>query len=156
MTTKRLGIIGVVVTAVGLLLALAFWPLTSVSGAELAAARSGNEYIGYPTGSRITVRERVIDVIFANPFGTPSTTLQLDDANPDVDTSVLVRGDARGIVAPGDIVYLSAVLQTVFGASYWEVSTPADVHQSWPIDALFYGLMAAGVMVLVVAAFRRK
>ena len=38
---------------------------------------------------------------------------------------------------------------------YWVVATPGDIHPSWPVDAVFYGIMAAGVAVLAYAALQR-
>ncbi len=149
-----------VLTLVGLVLALGFWPLATVSGAELLAARNGNQYTGYAPGARITIHEKVLDVTFTSFLGSPFTNLELDDGNPEVSTSILVRGDARNVVAAGDTVYAAAVLQsvTILGTPfyYWEVATPADVHPSWPVDAIFYGTMAAGVAVLAYAALRRS
>ena len=54
------------------------------------------------------------------------------------------------------MIFAAAVLQVITGFYYWEVATPGAVHMSWPIDALFYGVMAAGVVVLGVAAFRKR
>ena len=160
MRVSKLAIVGLVLTVVGAILAVGFWPLTSMSGAELLAARSGSRYLGFAPGARITVHEKVIGVSFANFLGTPFTTLDLDDGNPDVATTVAVRGDARGVVAIGDVIFASAVLQsvTILGSQfdYWEVATPADLQPSWPVDAVFYGLMAVGVVVLAFAAFRKS
>lgn len=158
MRINRLAVIGLTVTVIGLLLAVGFWPLTSLSGAKLLAAKQGSEYPGYATGARITVHEKVLNVSFASFLGTSFTALELDDGDSSQATSVLVRGDARGVVGNGDVVYASAVLQTltILGSpfDYWEVSTPSDVHVSWPVDAVFYGIMAAGVAVLALAALR--
>ncbi len=159
MRIKRLAIIGLGLTVAGLLLVVGFWPLTSESGAKLLASKNGNQYSGYAPGARITIHEKILNVSFSNFLGNPHTFLELDDGNPDVTTTILVSGDARGVVAPGNVIFASAVLQSVsfggFPFEYWEVATPGDVHQSWPVDALFYGIMAAGVALLVVAAFRK-
>lgn len=154
---KRLAIIGLVLTIVGLFLAVGYWPLTTLSGSELAAAWDGDEYVGYPVGSRVTIHERVLNVDYPSIFGT--TLLELDDGDPSQPTSILVRGDATSVVRPNDVIYTSAVLQEVtivFTFLVWEVPTPADIHPSWPVDALFYGVMAAGVAVLAYAALRKK
>ena len=135
---------------------MGFWPLLTVSGSELLASRSGNQYAGYAKGDRITIHEKVLDVTFADFFGTPTTTLFLEDGNPDVTTAILVRGDARGVVTAGDVIWAGAVLQSYLGAQYWEVATPGDVHPSWPVDAVFYGTMAAGVAILAYAALRKS
>lgn len=152
---NRLAIIGLGLTVAGLLLVVGFWPLTSVNGADLLAARNGNQYNGYSQGSQITVHEKVLDVSFTNFFGNPTTTLEIEDGNPNAPTVIYVRGDARGVVSPGDVIFAYATLQVIGGFYYWEVASPANVHLSWPIDAVFYGTMAAGVVVLGVAAFRR-
>ncbi len=152
---NRLAVTGLGLTVAGLLLVVGFWTLTSVSGADLLASRNGNQYTGYTQGSQITVHEKVVDVSFTNFFGNPTTTLEIEDGNPNEPTVIYVRGDARGVVSPGDVIFAYATLQLVTGFYYWEVASPGNVHLSWPIDALFYGIMAVGVVVLGVAAFRK-
>ncbi|TLZ80932.1 MAG: hypothetical protein E6K11_04090 [Methanobacteriota archaeon] len=156
MKIRRLAIVGLGLTVAGLLLVVGFWPLTSLSGAKLLAARNGSQYPGYAQGAQITVHERVISVSFSNFFGNPTTTLELDDGDPNVVTAILVKGDARSVVSEGDVIYATAVLQVVGSFYYWEVATPGNVHQSWPIDAIFYGVMGTGVVVLAIAAFRKS
>jgi len=152
---NRLAVTGLGLTVAGLVLVVGFWPLASVSGADLLASRNGNQYTGYTQGSQITVHEKVVDVSFTNFFGNPTTTLEIEDGNPNEPTVIYVRGDARGVVSPGDVIFAYATLQLVTGFYYWEVASPGNVHLSWPIDALFYGIMAVGVVVLGVAAFRK-
>ena len=152
---NRLAVTGLGLTVAGLLLVVGFWTLTSVSGADLLASRNGNQYTGYTQGSQITVHEKVVDVSFTNFFGNPTTTLEIEDGNPNEPTVIYVRGDARGVVSPGDVIFAYATLQLVTGFYYWEVASPGNVHLSWPIDALFYGIMAVGVVVLGGAAFRK-
>ena len=135
---------------VGALLAVGFWPLASVSGAQLLEAHQGNEYVGYPVGSRILIREKVLAVGYALGF----STVEVEDGDPDVPTTFVVRGDARAAAPVGSFVYASAVLQQV-GFVYWEVATPGDVHASWPVDTAFYLIIGLGVLLLAVAAFRR-
>jgi hypothetical protein len=155
---NRLAAIGLGLTVAGLLLFVGFWPLTSVSGADLRESRSGNQYAGYTQGSQITVHEKIRDVAFMNFFGIPTTTLEIEDGTPNPSTFLYVRGDARAVVSPGDVIFAYATLQVITSVSfyYWEVASPGDVHLSWPVDALFYGMMAAGVVVLGVAAFRKR
>ncbi len=153
---RRLAVAGLTLTVIGLVLTVGFWPLTSVSGTALRAARNGNQYTGYSQGARITVHERILAVNFASAFGSQLTELELDDSDPSVTTSIYVRGDARAVVAPGDMIFASAVLQSVpFDGYYWEVASPGDVHLSRLVDGLFYGAMGAGVLVLAFAAFRK-
>ncbi|TLZ77652.1 MAG: hypothetical protein E6K08_03100 [Methanobacteriota archaeon] len=156
MKIRRFAIVGLGLTVAGLLLVVGFWPLTSLSGAKLLAARNGSQYPGYAQGAQITVHERVISVSFSNFFGNPTTTLELDDGDPNVVTAILVKGDARSVVSEGDVIYATAVLQVIGSFYYWEVATPGNVHQSWPIDAIFYGVMGTGVVVLAIAAFRKS
>jgi len=156
MKIRRFAIVGLGLTVAGLLLVVGFWPLTSLSGAKLLAARNGSQYPGYAQGAQITVHERVISVSFSNFFGNPTTTLELDDGDPNVVTAILVKGDARSVVSEGDVIFATAVLQVIGSFYYWEVATPGNVHQSWPIDAIFYGVMGTGVVVLAVAAFRKS
>jgi len=156
MKIRRLAIVGLGLTVAGLLLVVGFWPLISLSGAKLLAARNGNQYPGYAQGAQITVHEKVISVSFSNFFGNPYTTLELDDGDPNVVTAILVKGDARSVVSEGDVIFATAVLQVVGSFYYWEVATPGNIHPSWPVDALFYGVMGTGVVVLAVAAFRKS
>ena len=151
---NRLAVIGLGLTVAGLLLVVGFWPLTSVSGSDLLASRNGNQYNGYTQGSQITVHEEVVDVNYTYFFGN-ITTLELQDGDPNRETVIYVQGDARGVVAPGEVIYASVVLRFISGFYYWYVASPMDVHLSWPVDALFYGIGAAGVVVLGVAAFRK-
>jgi hypothetical protein len=155
---ERLPMIGLGLTVAGALLAVGFWPLVSVSGAHLLASRNGNQYNGYGPGSRITVHEMVLNVTYFTLFGNQYTALELEDGNPNQATVIYVRGDARGVVGPGEVIFASAVLQVIPSVSfyYWEVATPADVHPSWPVDAVFYGTMTAGVAILAIAAFRKR
>ena len=156
---RKLAALGIAITLIGLVLVLAFWPLTSVSGADLLASRlatQNSSYAGYSEGSRITIHERVLDVTFTNFFGNQVTTLELDDGDGSATTGIYVVGDARGVVANGNVIYASAVLRLLFGSVYyWEVSTPQDIHASWPVDAVFYGVMASGALVLAYAGLRK-
>ena len=163
MKIRRFAIVGLGLTVAGLLLVVGFWPLTSLSGAKLRGpiagscnVTNGSQYPGYAQGAQITVHERVISVSFSNFFGNPTTTLELDDGDPNVVTAILVKGDARSVVSEGDVIYATAVLQVIGSFYYWEVATPGNVHQSWPIDAIFYGVMGTGVVVLAIAAFRKS
>jgi len=153
---NRLAVIGLGMTVAGILLVVGFWPLFSVSGADLLAARNGNQYTGYSQGSQITVHEKVVEVSFSNFFGNPTTTLEIEDGNPNEDTVIYVRGNALNVVSPGDVMFAYATLQLIAGFYFWEVASPGNVHLSWPIDAVFYGIGAAGVVVLGVAAFRKR
>ncbi len=153
---RRLAILGLAITLVGVLLAVGFWPLASVSGSQLLAARSGNTYAGYAPGERITIHAKVVDVSYAQTFGTSLTQLHLDSGDPNNPVSVYVQGDARAVVSGGEVIFASAVLQTAFGVQYWQVATPSDVHPAWILDAAFDGTMIVGVILLAVAAFRTK
>jgi len=156
---RRLAIVGLTLTLAGLGLAVGFWPLYSVSGADLFASRNVNppSYSGYAPDARITIHERVLGVNVLNFFGSQVTSLELDDGGAQPTTTVYVQGDASGVVKDGDVIYASAVLRFIPSANfyYWEIATPGDVHQSWPVDAVFYGIMAVGVAVLAYAALRK-
>jgi hypothetical protein len=153
---RRLAILGLALTIVGVVLALGFWPLASVSAAHLLAAQSGNTYVGYAPGERITIHAKVLDVSYAQFFGTPLTQLQLDSGDPNNPVSIYVQGDARSVVSLGEVIFASAVLQTVFGGQYWQIATPADVHPAWIVDVAFDATVIVGVILLAVAAFRNK
>ncbi len=114
---NRLAVIGLGLTVAGLLLVVGFWPLTSVSGADLLASRNGNQYNGYTQGSQITVHEEVVDVTYTYFFGN-ITTLELQDGDPNRETVIYVQGDARGVVAPGEVIYASVVLRFISGFYY--------------------------------------
>ncbi len=156
---KRLALVGLALTLAGLGLAVGFWPLFSVSGADLLASRNVNppSYYGYAPDARITIHERVAAVNVFNFFGSQVTSLELDDSSAQQTTLIYVQGDASGVVKDGDVIYASAVLRFIPSANfyYWEIATPGDVHQSWPVDAVFYGIMAVGVAVLAFAALRK-
>ncbi len=156
---KRLPIIGLALTLAGLGLAVGFWPLFSVSGADLLASRNVNPpaYYGYSPDARITIHERVLDATVFNFFGSQVTSLELDDSSAQQTTLVYVQGDASGAVKAGDVIFTSAVLRFIPSVNfyYWEIATPDDVHQSWPVDAVFYGIMGTGVAVLAYAALRK-
>jgi len=154
---KRLAIVGIVLALVGLLLAVAYWPLTSVSGPQLRADEQGNGFLGYAVGARITIHEKIDNVSYAQIFGPSVTTLWMDSGDPNNPVPVYVQGDARPVVTPGEVVYMPATLeQTVFGIEYWQVSSPSDVHAAWPVDAVFYGALGLGVICLVADAVRNR
>ena len=74
-------------------------------------------------------------------------------------TVIFVRGNPTGVVAPGDMIFASAVLQvvTILGSSfhYSEAATPGDVHPSWPVGTVFYGAMGTGVVILAIVSPRK-
>jgi len=156
---RRLALVGLALTLAGLGLAVGFWPLFSVSGADLLASRNVNppSYYGYSPDARITIHERVLVVNVFNFFGNEVTSLELDDSSAQQTTTVYVQGDASGVVKAGDVIFASAVLRFISSANfyYWQIATPGDVHQSWPVDAVFYGIMGVGVAVLAYAALRK-
>lgn len=150
---KRLAILGIVLALVGLVLAVAYWPLTSVSGSTLHANQSGSGYLGYAAGTRITIHEKVDNVSYTS-FPSPTTILYIDSGDPGHPVSVLVQGDARPVVTLGETVYMSATLQEFLGIQYWQVASPSDVHAAWPVDAAFYATLGAGVVLLIADAMR--
>src|SRR2546430_15760678 len=123
---NRPAVIGLGLAVAGILLVVGFWPLFSVSGADLLASRSGNQYLGYTQGSQITVHEKVLDVSFTNFFGTPTTTLEIEDGNSNDATVIYVRGDARAAVSPGDATFASATLQLITGFYYRQAACPGQ------------------------------
>src|SRR5947209_19813684 len=98
MRMNRLAAIGLGLTVAGILLVIGFWPLFSVSGVDLLASRSGNQYTGYTQGSQITVHEKVLDVSFTNFFGNPTTPVEIEDGNPHDATVLYVRADGRSVL----------------------------------------------------------
>ena len=154
---KRLAIVGVVLALVGLVLAVAYWPLTSVSGSQLRADEQGNGFLGYAVGATITIHERIDNVSYAQVFGPSVTVLWMHSGAPNNPVPVYVQGDARHAITPGETVYMPAVLEkTVLGIEYWQVSSPSDVHAAWPVDAAFYGALGLGVVCLVADAVRNR
>lgn len=151
---KRLAVVGIVLALVGLFLAVAYWPLTSVSGPQLRADEQGNGYLGYAVGAKITIHEKVDNVSYSSLLG-PTTVLWIDSGDPSSPVGVIVQGDARPVVTRGEVVYMPAVLeQAAFGIEYWQVSTPSDVHAAWPIDAACYGALGLGVVMVIADAVR--
>lgn len=153
---RKLAVAGLILTIVGILLVVGFWPLTSVSPSQLLAAHSNGSYAGYAVGTRITIHGQVMDASYADYFGAPLTRLDLNSGDPNNPVSVYVQGDARGAVTPGETVYMSAVLEQVFGVEYWQVSTPTDVHAAWPVDYGMYGLTVLGVVMVGVGSLSRR
>lgn len=154
---KRLAIVGVVLALVGLVLAVAYWPLTSVSGTQLRADEQGNGYLGYAVGAQVTIHEKVDNVSYSSFLGPSVTVLWMDSGDPGNPVPVYVEGDARSVVTPNEVVYMPATLeQTVFGIEYWQVASPTNVHAAWPIDATFYGAIGLGVACLAVDAARHR
>lgn len=152
---KRLAIVGIVIALVGLLLVVAYWPLTSVNGAQLRADEQGGGFLGYAVGAKITIHEKIDNVSYVSLLGPSTTVLWIDSGDPNNPVPVYVQGDARSVVTPGEVVYMPAVLeQTVLGLQYWQVSTPSDIHPAWPIDAAFYGTLGVGVVLVVADALR--
>ena len=154
---KRLAIAGIVLALVGLLLAVAYWPLTSVSGSQLRADEQGNGFLGYAVGAKVTIHEKIDNVSYSSLLGPSITVLWIDSGDPNNPVPVYVQGDARPVVTPGEVVYMPAVLeQALLGFQYWQVSTPSDIHAAWPVDAAFYGAIGLGVVFLVVDAVRSR
>lgn len=79
---QRFAVIGLALTVAGVVLAVGFWPLVSLSGVQLLAARSGNQYPAYAPDTRILIRERVIGIAFASFFGTQLTASNWMTATP--------------------------------------------------------------------------
>ncbi len=150
---KRLAIVGVVIALAGLLLVVAYWPLTSVSGAQLRADESGGGYTGYAVGATATIHGKVDNVSYLPLLGT--TVLGIDSGDPNNPVPVYVEGDARPVVTPGEDVYMRATLEpAILGIDYWQVSTPSDIHAAWPIDYAFYGAVGFGVVLVVADTLR--
>ena len=70
---KRLAIVGIVIALVGLFLAVAYWPLTSVSGPQLRASESNGNFVGYPVGARVTIQEQVLNFSYFFFFVSETT-----------------------------------------------------------------------------------
>ena len=154
---KRLAIVGIALALVGLLLAVAYWPLTSVSGPQLRAAEQGTGFLGYAVGAKVTIHEKVDNVSYSSFLGPSVTILWIDSGDPNNPVPVYVQGDARPVVTPGEVVYMPAVLEeTLLGIQYWQVSTPSDIHAAWPVDAAFYGAMGLGVVFIIVDTARSR
>ena len=154
---KRLAIVGIALALVGLLLAVAYWPLTSVSGPQLRADEQGNGFLGYAVGAQVTIHEKVDNVSYSSFLGPSVTILWIDSGDPNNPVPVYVQGDARPVVTPGEVVYMPAVLEeTLLGIQYWQVSTPSDIHAAWPVDAAFYGAMGLGVVFIIVDTARSR
>jgi hypothetical protein len=149
---ERLAILGLVLTVSGAVLSVGFWPLASVSGAELLAAQSTGQY---GPGSRVFIREKVVDLAYTNVFGANRTMLELEDGDPNAGTYIFVHGDARPGVARGSYYYFSATRTSYGLGTYWDVASPAEIQPSLPIDALFFADLVIGVLLLAIVAFRK-
>ncbi len=154
---KRLAIVGPFIALVGLLLAVAYWPRTSVSGAQLRGDGSGNGFTGYAVGAMATIHARVDNVGYASFFGGSSTVLWIDSGDPSNPVPAYVEGDARPVVTPGETVYMPATLErNVLGIEHGQVSSPSDIHAAWPIDSAFYGAVGLRVVLVVADALRGR
>lgn len=142
---------GIALVVVGLFLVFGFWPLFSVNGVKLAAAQSGGSYYGYAPGAQVLLHDKVVDVSYSAVLGV--TYLDFNSGDPNAPFTVIVQGDARGVVAPGETIYATAYLQSgLLGLEAWEIPSPGNIQQAWPVDALFYGVTGVGVLSLLVAA----
>ncbi|MEK6988305.1 MAG: hypothetical protein AABX97_09505, partial [Candidatus Thermoplasmatota archaeon] len=90
-------VVGVVLSILGLLLVVGFWPLVSVSGSRLYGARLGNGYAGWSPGAQILIHEKVLNVTYTDFLGNQRTAIQIDTGNPTNQMAVFVDGDARGV-----------------------------------------------------------
>ncbi len=148
---RKLVAAGIVLLVVGLFLSAGFWPLFSVNGVKLAAAKSGNTYEGYSPGSQVLLHDKVLNVSYVGILD--NSFIQVDSGNPNNPLLIVVQGDARGRVAPGDVIYATAILQSgLAGIEYWQIPSPGYIQPSWPLDALFYGTAGLGALCLVAAA----
>lgn len=152
-------LLGLVLLAVGVLLLVGFWPLASYDGRELLAARSGNDYVGFAPGDTVLFRGLALDVAFVDlPFTEEDFTLvEVQDGDPDEDTVVVVRGDARGRIAEGSEFYATLTLRQGFSigpvtlpGEYWEMARPEDARSPFVIDAVFGAATLLGGAVLVL------
>ncbi len=156
---KRLAIVGAVIAILGLLLVVAYWPLTSVSGTQLRADESGGGYTGFAVGDTVTIHGNVDNVSYMPLLGT--TVLGIDSGDPNNPVPVVVQGDARPAVTPGEEVYMQATLESgglaaLLGIQYWQVSSPSNIHAAWPIDYAFYGALGLGVVLVVADSLRGR
>lgn len=158
---KKLSFIGIVIAAVGLFLFLGFWPLFSANGGVLTLARQNSDvYHGYTVGQQVLFRGTVLNVTFSGCDSSGCYTILYMDAGDTLAPwfELAVKGDARGAVTPGSVIFVTAVLkdEVIIGHyyQYWQVASPSDIHPAWPVDATFaatalvgFGLFLAGAIV---------
>ena|SRR2546428_6214523 len=148
---RRLAILGLMLVIVGAVLAVAFWPLASVSGAKLLSGESGNSWA---LGSRVFVHEKILKAAYPRVLVGNWTAVELEDGDPSTGTYVLVKGDARPFISLGSFHYFTATRATFGLGVYWEVSSPSDIKPSLPVDAAFDATLGIGLLLIVVT-FRK-
>lgn len=156
-------VLGVVVLLVGLFLLVGFWPLFAHDGRELLAAREGNGYAGYAPGDGILFRGRATDVTFVadNPLFGAVTFVTVEDGDPDEETIIVIRGDARGRVAEGRDFFAGLTLRegrvfSLFVIEYWEAAGPEAVQSPLLVDGFFAGLVLLGAALVLLGRLEAR
>ncbi len=153
---KRIFSIGLVIIIIGLFLAIAFWPLTGISGEQLSKKRTDQGYKGYGKGDKVKVYGTITDLegtdlpSWAEDLGLEDTVLVELDGN----FTFIVKGSSQIQYSEGDSVYVNLALKEGVLTSYWQANSKDDIKSKTTIDYIFYGLVGFGIAVAAVGADR--
>jgi len=145
---KRIFAVGGFLLIVGLFLTLAFWPIFGVSGSELAEDREGFQYESYDEGDTVLV------------YGTITSIGEPPDWLEDLGVFVQIDDEINLILTDvdftdfeeGDEVYGTLTLNDTLTYEYWVLEN--DLRSKRTIDYLFYGIVAAGAVIIGFGAVK--
>ena len=126
--------IGVVILVLGLILVVAFWPLTAVRGRDLTTE-------GYEVGDKVTI------------YGTITRITQLGDLELiQIDGELeIVKTEGRTSMQEGDVIYGELRYSQTL-VRYWRIE--GDLKPKMHIDLIFYGITGVGVAVSAAGAVK--
>ncbi len=149
---KRILAVGLVILVVGLFISLAFWPLTGVSGEELAQDRDEDQYSSYGEDDTVKVYGEITGI---NKTGYPDWMKELGfedlvTVTLDNEFTLLIEGRSDIDFDVGDHVYGRIILRKaeVFGIDvleYWELK--GDLSNKRILTYGFYAVVIGGVAV---------
>jgi len=148
--------IGIFVLIAGLFLVFAFWPLVSVTGEDLRLDREILHYRSYNEGDKVLIHERIVRLDGIVWFGLNMTQVEIEDGSATEQTFFYVQGDATKDFKAGDMIYTTLTLKQLFGLEYWQVDNVGDIHQSWPVDVIFYLVTLLGAILLFLGLFEMR
>lgn len=151
-------ILGLALLVGGVTLLLAFWPLASLDGAELAALRGDGDYPSFAGGEALLVRMRAAGIWLLESDPT-KTIIEIEDSSPTINTSLVVLGDARHRISEGTVFYATTtVSKSIIHGDGTQlvvefiVASPEYIQDPLLIDLTFVGIAVTG-FVLTCAAY---
>ena len=126
--------IGVVILVLGLILVVAFWPLTSVRGRDLTTD-------GYEVGDKVTIYGTITRII---PLGD----LELIQIDGELE---IVKTDGRTSMQEGDVIYGELrYSQTLI--RHWRIE--GDLKPKMHVDLIFYAITGVGLAISAAGAVK--